>query len=643
MKNLLVVLFMFLGNFTCFGQGTFIKTINGMHFGRNVRVFQTNDQGIAVFSLDSLKLYKFNSCGNAEWAKQYNIPIGFYPGDIIKTKTGGFALLNRIPNGSIYHSIVTLVDASGTIIWSRSIEDPNYSQFPYTISEDSNGNFVILANAAPLMQQSYFNALIKLDSNGNFLWSKFYEFGPIWGGAIVTSDGGILARNGSTIFKTDSTGNFQWASTISPTSHYLAPLEVSDGYIITGVTTTNKISFYKLNFQGNPVWGGRKILDLPGNPPLLYKKNNGNFSGVFNRTVSGWNYATIIEFDKDLNIIRQSTLDNSKAGVILQGLNVGFSDENHTLLAGLTLANAAGSNLFFGKTNNLLKTGCDTTFSTNITTEPVGQTFPQFTNVVSHTFSMVNKPIAVQTITVNTSTLCSNFIPAKINIHSDSFLCPGSALVLKDNSGNALNAYLWSTGETSASISVTKPGKYWLRASYNCGSATVSDTVTVTGFAFPQPALTSDTAICQTGPVLINAEIPGATYKWQDGSTNAVYEATKPGKYEVDITVSTCTKTFSVQIGDYEKLVLPNVFTPNEDNRNDTFAPMEMCGLASGTLKIFNRWGVLLFTTSDISKGWNGRVNGSKSSDGVYYYLVEYQDFRGQQKKKKGWVELVGG
>src|SRR6478736_9451149 len=100
MQNLLCF-FLLLFSFAAAGQSTFVKTINGMHFGRNTRVFQTNDQGIAVFSLDSLKLYKFNSCGNPEWAKQYKIPIGPYPGSIIKTKNGGFALLNRIPSGAI--------------------------------------------------------------------------------------------------------------------------------------------------------------------------------------------------------------------------------------------------------------------------------------------------------------------------------------------------------------------------------------------------------------------------------------------------------------------------------------------------------------------------------------------------------------
>src|SRR5688572_33145746 len=111
MKKLLPGLLLLLFHLSGFGQGTFVKTINGMHFGINTRVFQMDDQGIAVFSLDSLKLYKFNSCGDPEWAKQYNIPIGPYPGSIIKTSSGGFALLNRIPSGAIYHSVITVLDA----------------------------------------------------------------------------------------------------------------------------------------------------------------------------------------------------------------------------------------------------------------------------------------------------------------------------------------------------------------------------------------------------------------------------------------------------------------------------------------------------------------------------------------------------
>ncbi len=644
MKNLLALFLVFFGLQKVSGQNTFLKTIATPHAGRNVRTFQTSDQGIAVFSLDSLKLYKFNRCGNAEWARQYNIPIGNYPGSIIQARNGNFALLNRIPDGStLFHTAITLLNPAGNIIWSKSLEDPNQIQFPYTISEDNSGNFIVMGNASPLVQQGYFNFISKLDANGNLLWTKFYTFGPIWGGALVTSDNGILFRISGLIVKTDNVGNLEWTSDFRNTTHYLAPIEVSDGFIFTGLEPpANQICFYKINKAGYVLLGGRRIMDYTGNPPLLYLKSNGNFTGIFNKTVGGRNYASIYEFDKDLSIVRQSTLNFQQNGFSLQGLHVGFSDEKTTVLAGSAISATKPPVLFFGRTDDRLQIGCDTLVTAGYTFQPTTQTFFRTSSVIAQTFQVVNRPYIVKTIPAPQTMLCGRSATASLNIHADSLLCMGSQLTLQDRSATAFDAYLWSTGDTAASISVTKPGKYWLRATYNCGSQTVSDTVSVTEFSFPPHALTADSAICGGKPAKINAELPGATYKWADGSTDPVFLATRPGTYEVEITLGNCSKKFSTRIGDFEKVTLPNVFTPNHDGHNDAFTPMEMCGLASATLKIYNRWGQLLYTTSDLAQGWNGMVNGQKVGDGVYYYLLEYTNFRNELKKKKGWVELVG-
>lgn len=643
MKNLLYVILLLLFPFLVLGQHTFVKTIDAVHFGQNVRVFETADQGIAVFSLDSLKLYKLNSCGEPEWSKQYGIQKGNYAGDILLLKNGNFALLNRVPQGQQYSFAVTVLNgADGSLLWSKAYEDAAYNTFPYTISEDGSGNLFVCGNANHLTTNQHNNFIAKIDPNGNFHWARFYDLGPVWGGGRVGSDNSLVGRFGNVAFKTDAAGNLLWTRILASSSYYFRPVEVADGYIYTSHSNSNLVSFQKLDKQGNPVWNGRKFIDYPGSPSLLYQKTNGNFAGVFNRAVAGQNHATLIEFDKDLNIVRQNTLDNARSGLPLQGLNVGFAAENHSVLAGLVLANAAGSKLFFAKTDSLLRTGCDTTITTSIAMEVIGTSGAWVSGAVPHTFSVVNKPIPVKSISAQTTTLCSRFAPVKINIHSDSFLCANAPLALRDRSGTVLKTYHWSTGDTTATIAVTQPGKYWLRATTACGAQTVSDTVVVTRITFPKPALTPDTALCKNGEVLIDATLPGAVYRWQDGATHAIYRATKPGKYEVDVTYQTCTQRFSVNIGSYEKLLLPNIFTPNNDNRNDVFRPMEMCGVASGTLKIFNRWGQLVFETSEINAGWNGRVNGSKSADGVYFYLVEYADFNGQQKKEKGWVELVG-
>jgi hypothetical protein len=65
-------------------------------------------------------------------------------------------------------------------------------------------------------------------------WTKFYNHGGIWGGAIVTSDNGILARTGSTLSKRILRQRGMDGSLLRPSTYfYYAPVEVSDGYIYT--------------------------------------------------------------------------------------------------------------------------------------------------------------------------------------------------------------------------------------------------------------------------------------------------------------------------------------------------------------------------------------------------------------------------
>jgi gliding motility-associated-like protein len=71
--------------------------------------------------------------------------------------------------------------------------------------------------------------------------------------------------------------------------------------------------------------------------------------------------------------------------------------------------------------------------------------------------------------------------------------------------------------------------------------------------------------------------------------------------------------------------ILPNIFTPNEDAINDEFRILAN-GLTvnSFSLKIYNRFGVLLFSTNNINISWDGRTNaGLKVPEGIYFYIAE--------------------
>ena len=69
--------------------------------------------------------------------------------------------------------------------------------------------------------------------------------------------------------------------------------------------------------------------------------------------------------------------------------------------------------------------------------------------------------------------------------------------------------------------------------------------------------------------------------------------------------------------------LMPNAFTPNGDGKNDVFRIPPGYSIELDDFSVFDRWGNLVFTTKDISKGWDGTVNGKKSPSGAYSYYIK--------------------
>ncbi|MBI3501887.1 MAG: PKD domain-containing protein [Bacteroidetes bacterium] len=83
----------------------------------------------------------------------------------------------------------------------------------------------------------------------------------------------------------------------------------------------------------------------------------------------------------------------------------------------------------------------------------------------------------------------------------------------------------------------------------------------------------------------------------------------------------------------FQQKLIPDVFTPNADGVNDVFYIPGVCPDENYTLQIYDRWGVLIFSTSLRNHGWDGRTNaGLEAKDGVYYYIVALAN----QKDKNG-------
>ncbi len=88
-------------------------------------------------------------------------------------------------------------------------------------------------------------------------------------------------------------------------------------------------------------------------------------------------------------------------------------------------------------------------------------------------------------------------------------------------------------------------------------------------------------------------------------------------------------------------IYLPNAFTPNDDGINDLFSGKPVGIDEFSYLKIFNRYGQEIFSTTDYRKGWDGKWKGQKQEAGVYVYIARGIDFHGNVVMKKGTVMLI--
>ncbi len=92
---------------------------------------------------------------------------------------------------------------------------------------------------------------------------------------------------------------------------------------------------------------------------------------------------------------------------------------------------------------------------------------------------------------------------------------------------------------------------------------------------------------------------------------------------------------------------LPNVFTPDGDGKNDLYIPFPYDFVEKIDLKIYNRWGVLVFETDDPDINWDGTdvKSGKIVSDGIYYYLCDVYEKRlsgTEPRNLNGFIHIFG-
>lgn len=230
----------------------------------------------------------------------------------------------------------------------------------------------------------------------------------------------------------------------------------------------------------------------------------------------------------------------------------------------------------------------------------------------------------------------------------DVVFCEGDSTKLDAYQLNS--SFLWNTGQTSSSIVVDTSGVYSVSVTvYNCpvvDSITYFDTIQVTVVPYPVFDLEDEVQhLCSNETIELDVTSDNVTYLWQNGSTESTYIVSNSGTYFVHLDRLGCkwSDTISFEFEPCESiLVMPNVFTPNEDGVNDIFEPAIKENVESMKTTILNRWGDIVFESDQMSNFWNGQMDDGKHySDGTYYWIIEYVDEFGELFRLYGNVTLI--
>ncbi len=100
------------------------------------------------------------------------------------------------------------------------------------------------------------------------------------------------------------------------------------------------------------------------------------------------------------------------------------------------------------------------------------------------------------------------------------------------------------------------------------------------------------------------------------------------------------TSKLTIVVDPYFQLIIPNIFTPNNDGVNDVFK-VESIGAFSVYTELFNRWGTKLFEWNGPNGSWDGTYSGEAVTAGTYFYLIKARGLNAKEYTFKGHFMLM--
>ena len=277
-------------------------------------------------------------------------------------------------------------------------------------------------------------------------------------------------------------------------------------------------------------------------------------------------------------------------------------------------------------------------------------------SITNDTIKNVGWPETVTNINLLNEPLCA---PISYKL-PDSTICAGGCLVIKlPKLPNGTTA-TWSGGDQvtietfvgTDSVRIcfnevgTQPIQLQLKLSDGCIPPPYNNNILVQEASSPLVFALSDSLFCPGGCTEILIEnsatatfdFPGGV-QTQDSPPQICYQ--KEGKYPLKARQiqGGCLRTNTIEVN-VQNLIdeVPNAFTPNNDQINDVFKPLLDCPPTDYLFRIFDRWGNLLFETTDYEAAWDGTFNNQPAPMDVYIWTVNSSNL---QVSYKGDVTLI--
>jgi len=242
--------------------------------------------------------------------------------------------------------------------------------------------------------------------------------------------------------------------------------------------------------------------------------------------------------------------------------------------------------------------------------------------------------------------------------------CSNATLTMTNQATNNGASYNWSFGDGASSTLPAPQHQYPASGAYTVLLTLVSaDGCVNTGHVVDSVVVYAPSIAAFISPdreseltpsiAFTNESVNAENYAWDFGDhstsngVNPVHTYARKGVYEITLytrSAKGCPDSTKkvIEIFPEFSYYIPNAFTPNADGENDVFNGKGE-EVADFNMLIFDRWGQMIYTTTDKDRGWDGRANGGSeiAQIDVYVYKITLHDFQGNRHDYIGSVSLI--